>query len=104
MNLQSPQEPVPLEQSHLTLSTAPIDGNRSWQIAAFVFALLSFLELSRILDIVHVHAISVLIALLAIVLPISGRAFVFGSVVRAGRSRYFWHGLSWLTCWRRTRN
>lgn len=77
MNSQSPQEASPLEVSHLIFSGAPGDGNRPWQIAAIVFALLSFLELSRVLDLVHVHAISVLIALLAIVLLVSRRALVF---------------------------
>ncbi len=77
MNLQPSQEAPPLEQSHLNFTTAPTDGNRSWQIGAVVFALLSFLEISRILDTVHVHAIPVLIALLAIVLLISRRALVF---------------------------
>ena len=77
MNLHSSQEAAPLEQSHLTFPRTPIDGNRPWQVAALLFALISFLEISRVLDTVHVHAIAVLMVLLAAALVLSRRALVF---------------------------
>ena len=77
MNSQSSQEAAPLEQSHLTFPGAPADGNRLWQMAAVLFALISFLEISRVLDPVHVHAIAVLVVLLAVALLLSRRALVF---------------------------
>jgi O-antigen ligase len=70
-------EPSTLSERGL-FSFSPVAGiNRLWQLALLLFSLTCFLEIARILDPVHMHVISVALAILAISLVASRRALIF---------------------------